>query len=99
MIALTVIWVLIGAASVFASMMSFFMFDAPGSDQSRLTWAAFYFMVTMPAFWFVGAGLPWCFLKKKWAGWLFAFPAIDIAAIVIVFICIGQFCGGQFSCK
>jgi hypothetical protein len=98
-IALTVVWVLLGAASVIGSMMSFFLFDAPGSEQNRLAWILFYCLLTQPVFWLIGAILPWCFQKRSWAGWLFAFPAIDVAAIIITFVLIDQLCAGQFSCK
>jgi hypothetical protein len=99
MIALSVTWTLLGAASVVVSLTSFFLFDAPGSESSRLTLALFYCLLALPAFWIVGAILPWCFRKEPWAGWLFAFPLIDVTAIVVVFVCINQFCGGTLSCK
>jgi len=99
MIVMSVIWALVGAASIFFSLMSFFLFDAPGSESSHFTQLLFASLVSLPLFWIAGAIVPWFFRKRSWAGWLFAFPLIDITAIVILFVCIQEFCGGMLACK
>ena len=95
----TVLWLLAIIPSSFLSMSSFFMFDAPGSDSSPLTWALFSTVLTLPVFWLVGAIVPWFFYKKRWGAWLFLFPFLDVAAIVLLFVCLSVFCNGNFTCK
>jgi hypothetical protein len=98
-IVLTILWALAGCLSIFASVMSVMLFDAPGSTESHLTVAVFWCMAALPFCWFLGAGLPWLFRNKAFGKWLFAVPFVDVAAIVALFIAIDRFCDGMLSCK
>jgi hypothetical protein len=97
-IVLTVLWIVLGVLSAFGAFASLFLFDAPGSETSPLTIALFWCMVINPVLWFVGAGVPWLFRKKRIGAWLFLIPFVDVTAILIVFVAIDQFCSGALSC-
>jgi hypothetical protein len=98
-IVLSVVWVIAGCASVLLALTSVFMFDAPGATSSKLTVALFFTVITLPVFWFLGAGLPWLFRSKRIAKWLFLLPICDLVAIGITIGAITQFCGGSFVCR
>lgn len=97
-IVLTVLWVLFAIPAGFMAMMSFFMFDAPGSETNGLTIALFWCVLVGPVFWVIGAGVPWIFRRTPYGIWLFLIPFVDLAAIVVVVILLQSLCGGSFSC-
>jgi hypothetical protein len=98
LIVLTILWVIFGALSGFLAMTSFFLFDAPGSESSKLTIAVFWMALTMPAWWLAGAIVPWFFRKRSYGWWFFAIPLVDVVALVTVAIAIQQYCGGNLAC-
>jgi hypothetical protein len=100
------LWVVATVVSVFAAfvsaapaVMSFMLFDAPGSDSSPLTVALFFCALTLPLFCLAGAGVPWMFRATRMGTYLFLIPFVDIAAIVVVLVLMQTLCGGSFSCR
>jgi hypothetical protein len=97
-IALSVSLVLVGLASVFPVIMVPMMFDAPGSESDPIVITLAIMIAAFPLLCLIGAILPWLFWRKSFARFLFLPPVVDLAAIVIAFIVLGQFCHGQFRC-
>jgi hypothetical protein len=95
----TVVWGLIAFLSVMPAMMSFMMFDAPGSASSWLTIATFFCIVTFPVFCAIAAIAPWIFQANAFAKWLLLIPFVDILAVVLLFTLIERLCGGLLTCK
>jgi len=98
-ITLSILYALFGLVSVGGALLSFMLFDAPGSASSPWTIAFFVSLLAFPLFWFAGALLPWCFRSKSFSGWLFLIPAVDAIAIAVILGAIVQFCSGMLSCK
>ncbi len=95
----TVLWVGAAVLSSGLAMMSFMMFDAPGSTESRLTVALFLSVLSLPAWFLAGAVVPWIFYKKRVGPWLFLIPGIDLLAIGLFFVLIDSLCGGSLACR
>jgi hypothetical protein len=98
-IVLTIVWAILGLISALPAVMSVMLFDAPGSTESRLTWAVFWTLAALPFSWFLGAGLPWLFRNRMFGIWLFAIPFVDLCAIAALFVAIDRYCGGSLTCK
>ena len=98
-IVLSVLWGIAGLVSLLPAVMSVMLFDAPGSTESKFTWAIFWCLVALPFCWFLGAGLPWLFRTKGFALCLFVLPFLDLALIGALFVAIDRYCGGMLSCK
>jgi hypothetical protein len=98
-IAASVFWLIAALLSSGAAMMSFMMFDAPGSTSSVPTIVLFACVLTLPLFCLAGAILPWLFRSRRSAKWLFLIPFIDAGAIVAMFGFLQLFCGGNFTCR
>jgi uncharacterized membrane protein YbhN (UPF0104 family) len=90
--------VLVGLGSLAPVMMVPMMFDAPGSESNPLVIILAAMMVAFPLLCLISAILPWLFWRKSFAKWLFLPPILDLAAIVLMFVALEQFCHGQFRC-
>jgi amino acid transporter len=95
----TVVWVIVALLACAPAMMSFMMFDAPGSTSSVPTIVAFASTLTLPLFFLAGAIVPWCFRKKRIGKWLFLIPFVDVVAVIATFVFLAVFCGGNFTCR
>jgi hypothetical protein len=91
---------LIGLAvvSLMPVMMVPMLFDAPGSETSRLTIAMALLVAAFPVCCLIGAALPWLFRHRKRAGWLFLLPVADVAALIAVIVAMQYACRGQLAC-
>lgn len=95
-IVLVVVWVLVGAVSIGPAIMTPFLFDAPGSLSSPLTVALALTVILLPVSFVVGALLQWV-VRLQYA--FFILPLVDFAAIVVIFVAMEGFCGGNLACK
>jgi hypothetical protein len=91
---LAVAYVLAGLVSVVPAILTVFLFDAPGSTSSPSTVALSIAAGLLPLFFLVGGILRWAFHRPIF----FLLPALDIAAIVIIMVAIGRYCGGMLAC-
>jgi len=98
-IILTVLWVLMAVPSALFAVTGVMIFDSPGAEENPLTWWLFWCAVVLPFAWLLGAGTPWIFYKRRWAGWLFLVPFVDVAIVIFVWAWLDRFCGGGFACK
>ncbi len=89
------VWALVGLISVAPVVMVPFLFDAPGSESSRLTIAFAIAVALLPVCFLIGAIVWWI---ARWRGAFFLIPLIDIAAIVAILVAIESFCGGNLAC-
>lgn len=101
-IVLNILFILLAIVSVFAAMMSPFLFDAPGSEHNTFVIIAFGAMLILPISCFssVVASLYFLFRKHNFskAGWVFTIPFIIMLIIIGCFIGIDIYCNGLFSC-
>lgn len=95
----TVFWSLAALLSAAPAMMSFMLFDAPGSTSSPLTVALFFSALALPLFCLLGAGVPWIFHAKSRGAWLFLIPLIDIGPMVTILVLMDRLCSGSLTCK
>ena len=83
-----------------------FFFDAPGSDNIRLTWILAGSVAIVPLVLLIAAaGGAICSFGnnskgKRVVGWVFAYlPVINLVAIIIAFRLLDALCGGRFDCR
>ena len=95
----TVVWLLAVVPAAGGVMMSFFLFDSPGSTDSPYTLALFFSLLALPFFCVAGAGIPWLFHRSRVGPWLFLIPLLDVAAVCTCFVLISTRCGGMLACR
>ena len=96
-IALTVLLVVLGFASILPVLMAPMLFDAPGSTANPFTVGVAVAIVALPMACFLGAGLPWAFAHRPFAKMFFLLPILDLALIVLLFFCLDYFHGGMLG--
>ena len=83
-------------------MVSVMMFDAPGSEDSPLSYLSAISFLTIPAAAFIAPFLAYTFKKKgetkKVMAAFFGLPAIPVGALILFLVLSEVFCGGKTSC-
>ena len=99
LIAIIVLWVLLGGVTAFAAMFVAFLFDAPGSAENRYLVDAALGLLALPLTFFLGAAGAGFLSASRLRLFALALPLIPIAAIAYGFAMISSVCGGQFRCS
>lgn len=80
----TGIWIVVGIVSSVAALFAPMLFDAPGTDKNPRVQALALAIVATPVLCLLGAWLPWAFMRRKFAAWLFLLPLLSISSIIIL---------------
>lgn len=93
-IIVNVIFLVILIPSLFAALMSPFMFDAPGSEKSHKTWILFGCMICLPVLIIIAQVISWIAFRNQNYNLAFkinALPALNILIIGFMFLIINSF--------
>lgn len=93
-IIINIIFLIILIPSIFGAIMSPMMFDAPGSEKSKKTWALFWCMIALPISIIITQIISWIAYSNHNFGLALkinALPALDVLIIIFMFFIIDQF--------
>jgi hypothetical protein len=79
--------------AIFMCLMSFMMFDAPGSEKNPLTIFLVLAVWSYPVM--AAGGIAMSFKNFKWM----LLPLVSVVLFVAGNILLGIFCGGKFTCR
>ncbi len=98
LIAVIVLWALLGALTTFTAILIAFLFDAPGSEDNRYLHDVAVGLAGLPLTFLFGAAAVGFVRSLRWRLVVLALPLIPLAMVVYGFAMISAVCGGQFSC-
>jgi len=98
LIAVIILWALLGGLTAFMAMFVAFLFDAPGSEDNRYLIDAAIGLVALPVTFFLSAAAAGLIRAPRLRLLALALPLVPIAAVVYGFAMISSVCGGQFRC-
>lgn len=102
MAALIIINIIFGLALIPACVMAMFapmIFDAPGSQNSSLTWFLFYAILSFPVLIVISIVATWIFYftrHYKLAFWISLMPLLSVGWMVLAFALLQTLQGGNF---
>lgn len=100
LIVTTVVFGCAGIVGVIGAIMSFFLFDAPGSEKLAALWILFWSLLTFPAICAGAIAASWIGYALQWfrfARLVSMLPLLNIAAGGAAFCWIAIFNGGRFT--
>ena len=101
-IALNILFVIIGLFSILLALTSFMVFDAPGSENNLYLWGAFFAAIVMPFACF-GSVIASVIVLYKYNNFknaliILLLPCVVIIIFIVCLLLIQIFCHGDFSC-